>query len=203
MCSSDLVFVNNMAITPNPSVGGASIDFAISESFNEQDKGFSLKESKQHKSKKQEGEHKMPEDNSVELKEANVKIQETELIVKESERKLKEAQDEINKLKELAKKKVEDDLANSVKKVKESIMKINSDVKEEDLKDKSLGELNLIESYEKKIKESETSDVIGDTDDESEGKDDLKENIVEDKFGMTIKESTSIKFDDKIRELYE
>ena len=197
------VFVDNMAITPNPSVGGASIDFAISESFDAQDKGFSLKESEPNITKKQEGENTMPEDNSIELKEANVKIQETEVKVKESEMKLKEAQDEIDKLKDIAKKKVEDDLAKSVKNVKENIIKVNSKVTEEDLKDKSLVELKLIESYEIKIKESETEEVVGETDEEPDEKNDLKESIVEDKFGMTIKESTSNKLDDKIREIYE
>ena len=94
---------------------------------------------------------KMSEDFTKVLKEKEDKI-------KEQEDSMKELQERFDKLESTDKKrklKAEEDEKGVKKKLTESLIKINKEFKEEELMKKSLSELEMMEKYETKIKESE------------------------------------------------
>ena len=131
------------------------------------------------------------------------------------EKQLKEKDAEISKLKESIHSKEEDikkmmkakedeeaeSMKNKKKKVVESIMSMNKELKEEELMSKSLSELELMESYEKKIKDNlgaDDSEGVSEVQDTFEsGENDI---VFDKKSGnITLSESARLKFNDEIK----
>lgn len=198
------VHISNIAITATPSVDGAGIDFAISESFDNQDKGFRLNENEESQNNNK-GEENMENEEKLKLEESKVKILETEKSLEKSNKeledmktKLKESEDAMNELK--------------INSIVERIKKVNPKIEESVWKDKSESELKLIETYETKLSESEhdSDDEVEDDEEDEDKKDDkddkskkdLKASLLEDNTGISIKESAKNKLDDELKKLY-
>ncbi len=133
------------------------------------------------------------------LLEKDEKIKGAEAKQSEAEKSLKEAEDKLA----MIKKKEEEAKSLKKKKLVESLVGINKELKSDELDKKSLSELELMEGYEKKIQETEGNND-GDAEVEDDGKgtkesDDLKGIIVDKNSGdVTMSESMRLKFNKDI-----
>ncbi len=153
--------------------------------------------------KLEEAEMENTEDFAKLLKEKDSKVDELEKELKDVKEKLDVSAEDAKKRKA----KEQEALDAKKEKVIESIIEINKEIKQKDIKDKTLSELELMESYEKKIHESgdgETEESASEVEDVPKSKE-IKEEIVIDKNSghITMSEKMRLQYnEDMMNSIY-
>jgi len=185
--------IKGMGLVTFQGVKDASIDFAIAESFRTDllDVKESSVEDENNKDKEsvkmseEEVKQEAPEEKKEEVKQEEEKQENSE--DSEVSEELKSVKDELKAMK--------DERRNSII---EQIVKLNKDMKSEDLVKEEESVLKKIYEYEKKISEMKPSEA-GIVESEDAEKDE-KEEVVESEQGVFLSESSWKKFNDEIKE---
>lgn len=184
-------------------VEGATIESAVAERFELENNNLEVNNMAEGGVNEKDVFTKQIEEKDKALEDANKQIEDAAKKLKEVEEAKKKDEDKLKKMEDEEKKKKAKEHEDLVDKICE----MNSELKKDDLKDKSDSELKIIEGYETKNKETTDSDgsgVVGQIRETANNLEQNKENILDldkmKRYGdLTMSEEAYGKFNEDIR----